>query len=131
MSPQSVPRPQPAPKVLTAKQMPKRLPLANMTVIRRVADEDEARITAPELARLIAGTQPEGWRAPLVSRQAVADELACLSDLVNVIGVADHADEGYPLDAALFWVAESLKRLSQRVVALHFEPTDFVVEVTR
>jgi len=114
---------------------PKGLTLADVTVVRRVGDQELTRITGPALARLIDATAPGEDHPPLVDRGAIWEELDCLAELVQVLGTVDHADVGAPLDRSLHWVGESLKRLGRRVMALdpsgNAAPNWYGVEVTK
>ena len=135
MSTQSVPRPRPAPKVPTAKQMGKRLTLANVAVTRAALDRSD-RLTGTELAQLICATEPDRPGGPgYVDTRTIADELTSLAELVQVLGAANHAELGLPLDRALYWLGESLHRASRRVTALELRgtsaPSAFRLAVTR
>jgi hypothetical protein len=103
--------------------------------VRRVLDKELTRISGPELAKLIEATKPEGLRSPLVDRGTIWEELDCLADLVQVLGAADQAECGLPLDKPLYWVGECLKRLGSRVMALepfgNSAPNWYAVEVKK
>jgi hypothetical protein len=114
---------------------PKGLTLADVTVVRRVLNDELTRITGPELAKLIEATTPNANHPPLVDQGTIWEELDCLADLVQVLGAADHADCCAILDKPLYWVGESLKRIGQRVMALeqsgNSAPNWYSVEVTK
>lgn len=113
---------------------PKGRTLADITVLHRHLDE-VTRLTGGEVAQLIEATRPDGARPPFVSVNAICEELDGLSELVMVLGAADYADCGLPLDHSLNWIGESLRRLSQRLLALQQQgshaPTWYAVEVTK
>ena len=114
---------------------PKGLTLADVTVTRRILDKEVTRITGPDLAKLIEATKSDDPRPGLVDRGSIWEELDCLADLVQLLGAADHADCGVPLDKPLYWVGESLKRLGNRVMALdqagNSAPNWYAVEVKK
>lgn len=114
---------------------PKGLTLADVTVVRRVLKDEITRISGSEIAKLIDATKPDDGRPPLVDRGTIWEELDCLADLVQVLGAADQADCGVPLDKPLYWVGESLKRLGRRVMALdqsgNSAPNWYAVEVKK
>jgi hypothetical protein len=128
----------PAPRKAPVCRSPTRskgLTLADVTVVRRVLDKELTRISGPELAKLIEATKPEGLRPPLVDHGTIWEELDCLADLVQVLGAADQAECGVPLDKPLYWVGEALKKLGSRVMALepsgNSAPNWYAVEVKK
>ena len=114
---------------------PKGLTLADVTVVRRVLNDELTRITGPELAQLIDATKPEDGFPPLVDRGMIWEELTCLAELVQMLGAADQAEVDLSLDKSLYWVGESLKRLGRRVMALDSSgnnaPNWYAVEVKK
>jgi hypothetical protein len=118
---------------MASKILPqKALTLADVTVTRRVGSEEVARLTGAELARLIDGTQLDSVRPPLVSADAVSEELEALAEILMALSTAD---DGVPLDRPLTWIGESLRRLSRRLLALepceNAKPDRYVIEATR
>jgi hypothetical protein len=119
----------------SAKARAKPLTLADVTVTRDVLDRAE-RLTGSELAQLIRATAPDPRGGPgYVDTRTIADELTSLAELVQVLGAANHAELGLPLDRALYWVGECLHRASHRVTALELRgtsaPRAFRLAVTR
>jgi hypothetical protein len=116
---------------------PKGLTLADVTVVRRVLNQELNRITGPELAKLIDATKPEGQRPGLVDTGTIWEELDCLADIVQVLGAAQRADvdAGVTLDKPLYWIGECLKKLGGRVMALdpsgNSGPNWYAVEVKK
>jgi hypothetical protein len=110
----------------------KALTLADVTVTRRVGNEELIRLNGPELARLIDGTQLDSVRPPLVSAEAVSEELDALAEILMALSTAD---DGVPIDRPLTWIGESLRRLSRRLMALepceNAKPARYLIEVTR
>jgi hypothetical protein len=104
-----------------------------VTVTRRILDKEVTRITGSELAQLIDATRPRNGYPPLVDRGTICEELDCLSELVQVLGGAKPGE--FPLDKSLYWVGESLKRLSNRIMALeqsgNAAPNWYAVEVKK
>ena len=107
----------------------KALTLADVTVTRRVGNQEIVRLNGPELARLIDGTQLDAVRPPLVSAEAVSEELDALAEILMALSTAD---DGVPLDKPLTWIGESLRRLSTRLMALepceNAQPDRYVIE---
>jgi hypothetical protein len=115
-----------------ATPRPRSLTLADVAVTRRVGGEEVVRLNGSELARLIDGTQLDSVRPPLVSAEAVSEELDALAEILMALSTAD---DGVPLDQSLTWIGESLRRLSRRLMALdpceNAKPGRYVIEVTR
>jgi hypothetical protein len=126
--------PQPAKeRIVNRKKIPlKALTLADVTVTRRVGNEELIRLNGPELARLIDGTQLDSVRPPLVSAEAVSEELDALGEILIALSTAD---DGVPFDRPLTWIGESLRRLSRRLLALepceNAKPDRYLIEATR
>lgn len=131
MGTQSLPRPRRFPKAQAVKQFPERVPLRRVAVVRRFLNDPEERITGEALARLLAGTRTAGRGPALISTAAVAEELACLSDLLQALSTAAHAETAYTPHLSLYWVGECLKRLEHRVSALDGSVDAYTVEVQR
>ena len=112
-----------------AKQREESLTLADVAVTRRVGSEEVVRLNGSELARLIDGTQLDSARPPLVSADAVSEELDALGEILMALSTAD---EGVPLDKPLTWIGESLRRLSTRLMALepceNAKPDRYIIE---
>lgn len=118
-----------------AKSRGKSLTLADVVVTRDGLDRTD-RLTGRALAQLIHATEPGRPEEPgYVDTRTIADELTSLAELVQVLGAANHAELGVPLDRALYWVGESLHRASHRVTALELRgtsaPSAFRLAVTR
>jgi hypothetical protein len=135
MPAQTVPLKTPRKPASGTKTREKSLTLANVALTRAALDRSD-RLTGTELAQLICATAPDPSGGPgYVDTRTIADELTSLAELVQVLGAANHAELGLPLDRALYWVGESLHRASHRVTALELRgtsaPTAFRLAVTR